>query len=67
MNCPACAEKRLHTLADWTHHPYAGHGFNGSTWSHPDLQVLAGTASLGQISGEVSESEAVPAGGNDAR
>ena len=59
--CPACTEKRLHAPADWAHHPYAGHGFNGSAWTHPDLQVLAGAASLGQISGEVVEA-AAPAG-----
>jgi hypothetical protein len=49
--------------ADWAQHPYAGHGFNGNVWTHPDLQVLAGAASLGQISGEVVQTEAAPAGG----
>jgi hypothetical protein len=37
MNCPACAVKRLHKRADWEMHPYAGHGFNGQAWTHPDL------------------------------
>jgi len=49
--CPACAEKRLHTAADWTYHPLAGHGYNGTSWTHPDLE--SGAASLEQISGEV--------------
>jgi hypothetical protein len=62
--CPACTDKRFHTPADWAHHPHAGHGFNGSVWTHPDLQVLAGIAiSQGGSSGEVLQVEpAVPAG-----
>jgi hypothetical protein len=53
----------MHTPEDWAHHPLAGHGYQeGQGWTHPDLQVLAGAASLGQISGEVVQTEAVPAG-----
>jgi hypothetical protein len=59
--CAACTDKRVHTPADWAHHPYAGHGFNGSVWTHPDL-AGAGPSSW-QISGEVVKAEAVPAGG----
>ena len=58
MNCLACADKRLHTAADWTYHPMAGHGYNGTLWTHPDLK--GGAASLGQISGEVVQEEAAP-------
>lgn len=38
-DCPACAEKRLHTTEDWKHHPYVGHGMTREQgWSHPDLK-----------------------------
>ena len=37
MNCPACDSKRLHAPEDWEYHPYAHHGWNGSSWTHPDL------------------------------
>lgn len=43
-NCPACNDPRRprHTEADWTHHPYRGHGFAaGQGWSHPDLDPSA--------------------------
>ena len=66
--CPACESKRLHGPAEWEHHPYRTHGFNGNVWTHPDLLPRdvadAGAAtSQRQISGEVVEVEAAPAGG----
>lgn len=38
--CPACKDKRLHTEADWKHHPYKGHGYakEQGGWTHPDLK-----------------------------
>jgi hypothetical protein len=61
--CPACSAKRLHGPEDWLQHPYAGHGFNGQAWTHPDLPTSsAGAASLGKISGEISGA-AAPVGG----
>jgi len=65
--CPACADKRLHTLEDWAQHPYAGHGYvAGQGWTHPDLiPALHGTgaASQRQTSGEVIEVKGAPVGG----
>jgi len=70
MNCPACAVKRLHSLEDWTLHPYAGHGYvKGQGWTHPDLAdetqaagaVGLATANLG---GGVVGVETAPAGGS---
>jgi hypothetical protein len=63
--CPACTDKRVHTPADWAYHPYAGHGFNGSMWTHPDLEVLAGAASFGManLGGGESVLQSAPAGG----
>jgi hypothetical protein len=63
--CPACTEKRLHATADWSHHPYAGHGYqNGQGWSHPDLahrpQAAGAETSLGIISGEVVQAKTAP-------
>lgn len=61
--CPACANKRLHTPDDWFHHPHAGHGFNGNTWTYPaqhDVPDAGAAASL--RSGEGS-GEAAPVGG----
>jgi hypothetical protein len=40
--CPACHFKRLHTAEDWKNHPWAGHGYNGTSWSHPDLVPARG-------------------------
>ena len=38
-NCPACAEQRMHTEADWRHHPLKGHGLaDHGQWSHPELE-----------------------------
>jgi hypothetical protein len=69
--CPACTNKRAHGPEDWKHHPYRGHGFNGTVWTHPDLQPHdvthnAGAANLAAgISGEVhvAKAKAAPAGG----
>lgn len=37
--CPACQEQRLHQASERTdHHPLAGHGFNGTRWTHPTLE-----------------------------
>ncbi len=34
-NCPACAERRVHTEADWANHPLCGHGFTLETgWTY---------------------------------
>jgi hypothetical protein len=60
--CPACELKRVHTREDWLHHPYAGHGFNGSVWTHPDLPGAA----TSRISGEVVREQAAPVGGEKA-
>lgn len=39
--CPACAARRLHSAEDLRlYHPYAGHGWNGSSWTHPDLEPV---------------------------
>jgi hypothetical protein len=64
MTCPACAAKRLHTPEDWAQHPLAGHGFNGTLWTHPDLAngTQAGAATS-PASGEVYAEQAAPAGG----
>ena len=37
-NCPACDSQRLHAPSDWEYHPYVHHGWNGSIWTHPDLE-----------------------------
>ena len=29
--CPACSAARVHTPADWQHHPLAGHGYTQET------------------------------------
>ena len=57
--CSACEQQRLHGPDDWANHPYRGHGYNGAAWTHPDLQVLAGVGSLGEISGEVLQDPAL--------
>jgi hypothetical protein len=65
--CPACDNKRLHGPAEWKNHPYAGHGFNGTVWTHPDLAPRdvanqAGAANLAAgISGEATAKAAAPA------
>lgn len=61
--CSACEFKRLHGPLDWDQHPYAGHGYNGTAWTHPDLAdgTQAGAARPRQISGEVGRAEAAPA------
>lgn len=69
MNCPACAEKRLHQIADWEMHPYAGHGFNGNAWTHPDLPQARADAVLNLALAEsrgryvAAEVKAAPVGG----
>jgi len=35
--CPACIEKRVHSEPEWKNHPNAGHGFDGSKWTKPEL------------------------------
>jgi hypothetical protein len=30
---------RCHTEEEWKNHPLAGHGFNGSAWTHPDAKA----------------------------
>lgn len=36
--CGACMGERLHTDAEWEHHPFAGHGFTKEQgWTHSDL------------------------------
>ncbi len=49
--CPACAEKRVHTVSEWTEfHRYARHGYSeGIGWTHPDLERLAGAADLANV------------------
>ena len=51
--CPACANKALHGPADWLHHPYAHHGYNGSTWTHPDLDPGAHTGRTDNLNSAV--------------
>jgi hypothetical protein len=35
MVCPACRERQLHTAEERRiHHPFSGHGFNGTAWTH---------------------------------
>ena len=67
IECRYDLGERVHAPADWEYHPYVHHGWNGSSWTHPDLPYAtgAGAASLGQISGEVSEVKAAPAGGKE--
>jgi len=60
--CPACENKRLHGPEDWAHHPYAGHGFNGQAWTHPDLPTSSAGAATSENSGEISGA-AAPVGG----
>ena len=68
-DCPACEAKRLHTPEEMKYHPYAGHGFNGAEWTHPDLDPAkhdvaerAGAAtSQRHTSGEAVEVGAAPA------
>ncbi|HEY1876921.1 MAG TPA: hypothetical protein VGG66_05600 [Rhizomicrobium sp.] len=41
--CEACQCQRLHTQAERrAYHPWTGHGFSGSGWSHPDLDPAKG-------------------------
>ena len=47
-DCPACEAKRLHTPEEMKYHPYAGHGFNGSVWTHPDLDPARQTAAAAE-------------------
>jgi hypothetical protein len=42
--CAACEEKRVHTVAEWKLHRFAGHGYSeGIGWSHPDLKKVSGS------------------------
>lgn len=38
--CPACAERRLHTAAEWRLHPLKGHGYAPECggWTHESLK-----------------------------
>ena len=36
-NCAACIQKRVHSIEEWKNHPNAGHGFDGSKWTKPEL------------------------------
>ncbi len=33
--CPACNAGRIHTDAEWIHHPLAMHGYANRKWSDP--------------------------------
>jgi len=36
--CPACQAQRVHAASELTlYHPFSGHGFNGTLWSHQAL------------------------------
>ena len=39
-NCPACAERRLHTATEWRLHPLKGHGYAPECggWTHESLK-----------------------------
>ena len=38
VGCMACEYRRLHTDEERrVNHPWAGHGFNGTVWTHPGL------------------------------
>jgi hypothetical protein len=47
--CPACQDKRLHTVREWTEfHRFAGHGYVENVgWTHPELAEAAGERSGG--------------------
>lgn len=63
-NCPACEFLRLHTLEDWKHHRFAGHGyFKGIGWSHPELAGLPDACLTCSSASPVAESVDLGGGG----
>jgi hypothetical protein len=50
-NCPACADKRVHSEGEWGRfHPFRGHGYTKETgWTHPELEAAVEKARSEQV------------------